>query len=181
MAFDASSSSCQVEQHTGLPVCQPEPSDVQILHANIAVVVSYMADHHIPRDPWDGPYVFRDYLPEMISANDVAALSRIGAAATARAIDLPPVLVPLYSGTDAPVTDQDVYYVADRARDIAEVLGPVLSAMRAYDTARGCGGFPWGWVVAASLGGVLLGVLTAHALRRDREGEDRRRAREKTA
>jgi hypothetical protein len=176
--FDANA--CSVEQYTGLPVCRVGDGDLQLLHASIAQVVAYMAEHHLPRDAWDAPYVYRtDYLPDSVSGNDVAALSRIAAAAVARGIDLPPVMTPLYSGADAPVKQEDVYYVANNARLLGEVLGPVLSAMREADEVP-CTGFPWGWLAAVAAGGVLLGVvLTASSRKQKRleeeeveEGED---------
>ncbi len=156
MAFDAD---CVIEQGTGLPVCSVDYGDVVMLHSMIAMVVAYMEDHHIPRDEWDAPYVFREYIPEKVTANDVAALSRIGAAAVARGIDLPPLLAPLYAGQDAPVAGEDVEYVAVNARDLAELLGPVLTNMRAADVqpAR----FPWGWIVVVAVGGVVLGAALA--------------------
>lgn len=164
MAFNPAS--CATEEYTGLPVCPIAPSDLEMLHANIAQVVEYMATHHIPRDQWDAPYVYRDYLSDAVSGNDVAALSRVMAAAVARNIDLPPLLAPLYAGQDVQVVDSDVHYVAENARVIAELLGPMLSAMRAADEDRA---FPWGWVAVIAVSAGLLGaVLTAPSRKRDK-------------
>jgi hypothetical protein len=164
-------SSCAIEQLTNLPVCLVG-SDVQLLHASISQVVDYMATHHIPRDEWDAPYVYRDYLPDRVSGNDVAALSRIAAAAHARGITLPPVLAPLYSGQDAQVTAQDVYYASEHARILGEILGPLLSAMREADRVP-CKSFPWAWVVVVAASGVLLGaVLTAPSRKRAKLREE---------
>jgi len=176
VAFDTSS--CAIEQYTGLPVCLIGESDVQLLHASISQVVAYMATHHIPRDEGDLPYEYRDYIPDRVSGNDVAALSRIAAAAALRGIDLPPVLAPLYLGADAPVTQADVYYVAENAYAIAVVLGPLLSAMREADEVP-CKAFPWGWLVAALTGGLLLGIALASAASDDPDRERRERERER--
>lgn len=166
--------SCMIEEHTGLPVCSLESADVQLLHANIQAVVDYMGTHHIPRAEWDAPYVYRDYLAEMITANDVAALSRIGGALHARGLDLPPLLAPLYAGEDKAVVADDVYYVAEHARGLVELLGPMLTAMKAADEGCECRGFPWGWLAIVAGGAFLLGlILTAPS--------QKERGREKTA
>jgi hypothetical protein len=168
MVFDALES-CQMEEVFRLPVCSQSAPDTVRLHAALQTVVAWMADHHVPRDNWDAPYVYRlDYLPDWISANDVAALGRITVAASLRNVPLPEVLVPLLPAQlGEQVTANDVTYTAAHAGEIADVLGPLASAMDA--TTNGHEGRrprSW-WLLASAAAGVLVGCAIVGGRRRE--------------
>lgn len=162
MAFD-SVERCTTEEVFNLPVCLKDDPDGTLLHTAIADVTEWMYAHHIPKDAYDPPYVYRrDYMPEWVSANDVAALSRIAMAAHVRGIALPLVLEPLLPAQQGEqVAADDVTYVAAEAGAIAAALPDLLAAMQAAD--GGSTGDEKLWVVLAAIfaGAAALGVLAA--------------------
>jgi hypothetical protein len=172
MDFDPQAS-CAMEATFNLPVCLQGNPDTLLLHAAVAPVVSYMAAHHIPKDEFDPPYVYRVYMPDWISANDVAALGRVTTAAVLRGLTIPTVLLPVYPPQrDLEVTADDVMYVAANAGAIADALGPLLTAMQAAD---GAGAVPvasgpnW-WVVAGIIAAAGALSLVATAIYHNEKG-----------
>lgn len=174
MAFDPLAS-CTTETTFNLPVCMKSDPDTMLLHSAIAPVVAYLADHWIPKDAYDVPYVYRDYMSDWISANDVAALGRIVLQAVDRQIALPLILQPLYSAPGAQVQAEDVTYVAANANLIANSLPPLLDAIQTADVVAPAPPetpFPW-WLL---VGVGILGILGIAIAGNYNEGAKERRA-----
>lgn len=160
MAFD-SSASCTQEEVFHLPVCLQNDPDTILLHTAIVPVVAWMASHHLPKDPYDAPYVYRTYMTEWISANDVAALGRIAMAASMRSVPLPALLQPLLPASPSDqVKAGDVTYVAANAVGIAAALPALLAAMQT-DLGAPADVANWWALAGIAAGAVAVGIVVA--------------------
>lgn len=160
--------SCVVEEVTGLSVCTIDPpSLVAQLHALLQKASVYLEEHHrAVSDRWDAPYHYRNtYLPEYVSGNDVAALSRLLAEAKVRDIVPQVALLPLVTQeVRAPVTSADVEYLAGNADIIVPALEDVYSAILLHD-ARYRVRIPW--MLLAGIGiGIAAATIAKHATRK---------------
>lgn len=160
MAFDPGTS-CVTESVFQLPACLQGDPDTLKLHAGLLKVTLWLGDHWIPKDPYDVPYLYRtNYLPDYVTANDVAALGRITAQAQMRGVDVPVVLGPMLpTAPNQEVSSEDVIYAAANAGPIADALDPLLAAMIAATPPTVT--INW-WLIGGILGGAaLLGLAVA--------------------
>jgi hypothetical protein len=167
MAFDPTES-CTTEEVFNLPICRKDAPETLRLHATLRDVTDWMRLNHVPKDPDDPPYVYRDYLAEWVSANDVVAVGRVIRALNARQIPIPELLLPLVSSNpDAQVRASDVTYVATYAEDLVPVLTASLEQMEAADGASLDEARPtWmlvaGILLAAAGVGLLVQIVEAN-------------------
>jgi hypothetical protein len=132
MALQAS---CVVDEVTQLSVCTIDEPAVTRLHALIERISNYLEVHHLARtEPYGVPYHYRtNYLPDRISGNDIAAVSRIIAEAKVRGILIPSILLPLAAQGLVPVTSADVEYLATYADEVIDPLETLYATIQAID------------------------------------------------
>jgi len=124
---------CPQDTITGLSVCTIDQVVTARLHGLLRDVSAYLYEHHRASD--FTAYRYRTaYLPEYVTGNDVAAVSRAAQEALARGLALDPILSPLVPGTKhEAVTSGDVDYLAQNAPEVTRALTAVYDAIKTAD------------------------------------------------